>query len=174
MSCFKTIIGFFLLFLLFTSCKKQSTVNTDVLNDVDLAFVVKSAIYDSAEIRTAQLALSKTTDSVIMSFASYMLAEHTTTRKDIKVMGGVVGFTIKDSIDDASIAIISTLNTLSGREFDSAYVHTRLDNQAATESFFIDAITNGNQKNVNSFASSNLERIRLQYARADSIAKAFY
>lgn len=174
MSYIKYIFRFFFLFLVFSSCKKQSTVSTDVLNEADLTFVDKSAIYDSAEIRTAQLALAKTTDSVIMSFASYMLAEHITTRKDLKVMGSVVGFSINDSINAANLAVIANLNLLSGRDFDSAYVHTRLDNKAETESFFINAINNGNQKNVNSYASSNLERIRLQYIRADSIARAFY
>ena len=114
MNYLKTIIGFTFCFLVFSSCKKQSTNNTDSLNAEDLAFVVQSAIYDSAEIRTAQLALVKTTDSVILSYAQYMLSEHITTRKDLKVMGSVVGFSIVDSLNDANIAIINNLNTLTG------------------------------------------------------------
>ena len=162
-----------IIFLSF-SCKKADTSNANVLNDADYIFIIKSAIYDSSEIRTAQLALAKTTDSVIMSYAQYMLAEHIITRNDLKIMGTVVGFSIKDSINAANLAVINQLNNLSGREFDSSYIHSRLDGKVETENFFIDAINHGNQKNLKSYESSNLERIRLQYIRADSIAQAFY
>lgn len=174
MDYIKILLGFISLIILSISCKKTDTNNINVLNDADNIFIIKSAIYDSAEIRTAQLALVKTTDSVIMSYAQYMLAEHITTRNDLKVMGTVVGFSINDSINAANLVVINQLQNLSGREFDSSYIHSRLDGKAETENFFIEAINNGNQKNLKSYESSNLERIRLQYIRADSIAQAFY
>jgi putative membrane protein len=102
-----------------------------------------------------------------------MLAEHTAAHNDLKTMGGVVGFTVKDTIDAARATTIAQLNTLTGRDFDSTYIHNQLLDHQAAINFYTDELNNGNQLNVKAYANTILQNIRLHYQRADSIATAF-
>lgn len=69
---------------------------------------------------------------------------------------------------------IAQLNTLTGRVFDSTYIHNQLLDHQAAINFYTDELNNGNQLNVKAYANTILQNIRLHYQRADSIAKAFY
>ncbi len=81
---------------------------------------------------------------------------------------------IKDTTDAAHTATIAQLDILTGRTFDSAYIHSQiLDHQEAIN-FYTDELVNGNQLNVRAYANTNLQNIKIHYQRADSIANAFY
>lgn len=156
------------------SCKKEDNNTTNVLNDSDKNFIQLAGMSNTTEKETAKIALSKTADSVVLSFAQQMLIDHTNAQNDLKTMGTVVGFTVTDTIDAAHAATITQLDTLTGRTFDSAYIHTQLLAHDSTMKFYTDELTNGNQVNVKAYANTILQNIRLHQQRADSIATAFY
>lgn len=156
------------------SCKKEDNNITNVLNEADKNFILLAIISNYSEIETAKVALSKTTDTVVLSFAQQMLTCRTNARSDLKTMGTVVGFTVKDTIDTAHAATVALLDTMTGRTFDSAYIHTRLLDYRATINFYTDELKNGRQINVKAYANTILKNIQLYYQRADSIAAAFY
>jgi len=170
----KRISTFVLSLILITAaCKKSEDSNTAPITDTDRVFVSQASSYDSAEIRIANMALSKTTDSVIISFAQYMLDEHKRTRNDLKIMGTIVGFTVKDTLTAGQMSSIANLDTMSGRKFDSVYIHTRAEARTDVVNFFQSEIKNGSQVNVKAYATSTLERVKAQYDRADSITTTF-
>ncbi len=155
------------------SCKKEDNNINNLLNEADSNFIRLASIGNVSEIETAKIAVSKTADSVVLSFAQQMLMEHTNAQNDLKTMGGVVGFTVKDTTYAAN-ATITQLASLTGRAFDSTYIHTQLPEHQAAISFYTEELNNGNQMNVRAYANTILQNIRVHYQRADSIATAFY
>ncbi len=170
----KLIAGCFVAAAAILSCKKEDNNVTNVLNDADKNFILLAGICNFSQLKTAEVAISKTTDTVVLSFAQRMLMEHTKAQNDLKTMGTVVGFTVTDTTDAAHAATIAQLDTLTGRTFDSAYIHTRLLDYPATINFYTDELKNGQQLNVKAYANTILQNIQTDYQSADSIASAFY
>lgn len=156
------------------SCKKEDTTVSNVLNEADINFIRLAGISNHSEIETAKVALAKTADSVVLSFAQQMITDHTNAQSDLKTMGSVVGFTIQDTVDAAHTATIAHLDSLTGRTFDSTYIHTQLADHNETINFYGDELAKGNQLNVRAYANTNLQNIKIHYQRADSIANAYY
>lgn len=153
------------------SCKKENNTVVNVLNDADNNFIKLASLSNYAEIETAKVALSKTTDSSVLSFAQLMFADHTKAQSDLKTMGTIVGFTITDTIIDAAhAAFIAQLDTLTGRPFDSTYIQNQLTDHQATINFYTDEVKNGSQINVRAYANSNLQILQYHYELADTIA----
>lgn len=157
------------------SCKKgETTVDETKLNGTDSLFVQKAAAYDSAEIRAAALALTKVDSAYMIAYAESMLFDHSKARNDLKVMGNVVGFSVKDSISNQNKTLIAYLASLPDSTFDSTYIVSRLAPKQLILDMYIDEVNNGNQKNIRNYASYYLDLVRLQYSRADSIRFAFF
>ena len=174
MKLLKLLGGCFVAVLTIASCKKEDDNINNQLNEADNNFILQAGISNVSEIETAKIAVLKTTDTLVLSFAQQMLAEHTAAHNDLKTMGGVVGFTVKDTTDAAHATTIAQLNTLTGKVFDSTYIRNQLLDHQTAITFYTDELHNGNQLNVKAYANTILQNIRLHYQRADSIAKAFY
>lgn len=172
MKTFKLLGGCLVAVLIIVSCKKGDTINNQ-LNEADKNFILQAGMSNVSEIEVARVAVLKATDTVVLSFAQQMLADHTAAQNDLKTMGGVVGFTVKDTTDTALATTIAQLNTLTGRAFDSTYIHNQLVDHQTTIDFYRDELNNGNQLNVKAYANTILQNIILHHQRADSIATAF-
>jgi putative membrane protein len=155
------------------SCKKEQPVNNQ-LNAADNDFIVLASASNAAETETAKVAVAKTADTVILSFAQQMILDHSKAQDDLKIMGGLVGFSVKDTIDAAHAAIIAQLDSLTGRAFDSTYIHSHLANDQETTQFCTKEINNGQQLNVRAYANILFQTVQMHYQRADSIAAAFH
>jgi putative membrane protein len=173
MSVAKLLVGLLIAAAAITSCKKEDTAINNQLNEADNNFIIQVGTSNLAEIETAKAALAKTADTIVLSFARQMLTGYTRAQSDLKTMGTIVGFIIKDSLGTAP-PISSQLDTLTGRTFDSTYIHTRLQDQQSMISFYADELKNGQQINVKAYANTNLQNIQMYNQRADSIAAAFY
>lgn len=155
-------------------CKKQQNVNlSEKMNGADSSFIVLAGTSNYAQIETAKVALSKASDSLVLVFAQQMLSEYTKAQSDLKVMGIIVGFTVKDTIDAAHNTTIAQLDTLTARAFDSAYIHTQISDHQAMINFYSDELKNGRQINVQGYANAILQNIQTDLQTADSIAVAF-
>lgn len=174
MNILKMITVFFAAAVIIVACKKEDTNINKQLNDVDNNFVLLAGINNAAEVQTAKTAISKSTDTIVLSFAKQMLLQHDSAQSDLKIMGNIVGFTVKDTIDAAHAAIIPQLDTLTGRLFDSVYMHTELANLQAMTNLYTGELKDGRQLNVRAYANTNLQNIQINYGRADSIVIAIY
>jgi len=160
--------------LAIAACKKEETSIDNQLNEADNNFILLAGINNFTEIQTAKNALLKSADTVVVSFAQQMLTDHEQAQSDLEVMGTIVGFSVKDTIDAAHAATTAQLDTLTGRTFDSVYIHTQLLEHETMINHYADELKNGSQLNVKAYANTNLQNIQLHYQRADSIATAFY
>ncbi len=168
-------IGVSMVLLLIVACKKEdTTVDETKLNGTDSLFIQKAAAYDSAEISAAALALTKVDSAYMIAYSESMLFDHSKARNDLKVMGNVVGFTVRDSISNQNKTLIAYLASITDSTFDSTYVTSRLVPKQMIVDMYIDEVDNGNQKNIRNYASFYLDIVRQQYSRADSIRFAYF
>jgi putative membrane protein len=152
--------------LLITSCSKDD----DELNDTDRNFMTGVSISNTAEVDAATLAVSKASTPQVMAFAQHMLAEHGLAQTDLKSLGASVGHTVNDTIDPTHVAIKTQLMALSGREFDSAYMHTQVTDHQNTLSMFQTEQNDGQHEDVTDYADRYRPHIEMHLQRADSIA----
>lgn len=144
--------------------------NNTELNDADENFMTRTSISNTAELGTASLALSKATDPRVVAFAQFMIAEHSLAQTELKTLGTNVGYPVKDTLDPAHQTILAELDALSGRAFDSAYMHVQVMDHEATLTNFDNERDNGQHRDVLAYADKYRPHIEQHYERADSIA----
>lgn len=165
------LCGLLMTGLVMAACDKT---NENDLNEQDETFLLKTSVSNTAEVSAGNLALSKATNPAVKAFAAHMVSEHTTAQNDLKLISNNVGFPVKDSIDPAHQAIAAQLSALSGRAFDSAYMHNQVTDHKATVTIFQAEQSNGSHREVLNFANTNLPHIQMHLVRADSITNAFF
>ena len=164
--------GCLLTTLTFAACDKDD--DDTELNDTDRTFLMQAGVSNTVEVGAGSLALTKSTHPQVRAFAQSMVAEHTLAQTDLKNVGTTVGQPVKDSIDPAHQTIMAHLMTLSGRAFDSAYMHTQVADHTLTLSFFDNEQDNGQHRDVRGYADKYRPHIEMHLTRADSIARAFF
>jgi putative membrane protein len=167
----KVIAAGFASVIFLTSCDKQ---NDNQVNSTDQTFMTQASISNNAEISAATLAASKATRAEVKAFAQFMLAEHPMAQADLKNLGSSVGFNVKDTIDPAHVTLMAQLNTLTGRRFDSMYIHSQVTDHQTTLTFFQTEIASGGHASVRSYATTYMPHIQAHLTRADSISRAFF
>ena len=148
--------------------------NNTELNEADENFMVRTSISNTAEVGTATLALNKATDPRVRSYAQHMIAEHSLAQTELKALGTAVGFPVKDTLDPAHQQIAAQLSALSGRAFDSAYIHVQVIDHEATLTNFENELDNGRHRDVLGYAEKYRPHIEQHLVRADSIATALF
>ncbi|HEX8357626.1 MAG TPA: DUF4142 domain-containing protein [Segetibacter sp.] len=154
-----------------SSCGKD---DNEELNNTDRDFMIKSSISNNAEVGAATLAVNKATNLAVKAYATHMLMEHGMAQTDLKNLGNSVSYPIKDTLDPAHVAIANQLSMLSGRQFDSAYIHTQVVDHQVTLTNFQNEQNNGQHRDVKNYANTYRPHIEAHLVRADSIATSFY
>lgn len=154
------------------SCSKDDdtpAINNNP-NSQDTTFMMQASISNSAEIGAATLALSRSTTPQVIAFANFMVMEHTMAQANLKALGDTVGIAVRDTIDPAHLAIAAQLAALTGRMFDSMYIHTQVTDHQTAVTLFTAETNNGRNSSVKGYANRYLPHIQAHYTRADSIA----
>jgi putative membrane protein len=158
---------------LVSSCDKDDD-NDNELNNTDRTFMLQAGVSNTVEVGAAGLALTKSTHPQVRAFASHMVMEHGMAQTELKTLGTNLGVAVKDSVDPAHQVIMTQLMALSGRAFDSAYMHTQVADHTLTLSFFDNEQDNGQHRDVKGYADKYRPHIEMHLTRADSIARAFF
>jgi putative membrane protein len=153
------------------SCSED---DDDQLNSQDRTFLTQASISNTAEVNAATLASTKATNGAVKAFAMHMLSQHNTAQTDLKNLGANVGHAVKDTLDPAHVTIAMQLSAMSGRAFDSAYIHTQVIDHQATITFFQNEQSAGQHEDVKRYANTYLPHIQSHHQRADSIARAYF
>ena len=120
---------------------RPSTVKAAV-TDQDKQFLAMAAQSDFDEIKLSQLAEGKATNPLVKSFAHEMVTDHTNLEAKMKPFATAWGITPPTSLDPDHQAIYDKLITLSGADFDKAYMDAMAtDHHKALEAFTKEAET---------------------------------
>lgn len=113
-----------------TSGKSDSSASTaggsassaDKLGKADLAMMNQLAIANMAEVEAAKIALNKTKDEQVRTFAQKMVDDHTAAQSQLKDLAQAKGAKLPDDMDAKHKSEIKKLSALSGDKFDKTYI----------------------------------------------------
>jgi putative membrane protein len=152
------------------SCTKDE----DQLNNTDRNFMLNASVSNTAEIDAANLALSISTNAVVRDYAQHMINEHTTAQNDLKTLGTSVDFMINDTLSPVHQANRLHLSKFTGNQFDSAYMHSQINDHEVTMLNFRNEQANGQHRDVRNYADTYMPHLREHTERADSIAGIYF
>lgn len=169
----KVIILGSLTALIFSACKKDDNSNSNTVSASDKTFVMQASMSNTAEVQAGNLASSKASSAAVKAFAQYMVTEHTTAQTDLQKVASTYNLTLADSVDASHVALLSQLNALSGRAFDSVYIHSQITDHQNALNLFNNEISSGTNASVKNYASTYKPHIQMHLNMADSISHSF-
>lgn len=152
--------------LLFSGCMKDDTK----ISDPD--FVLMASMSNTAEINAGQLAMTKGSARIAM-FGQMMVTDHTNSETMLKSIAANNNLYAPDSVDAEHVMLKNQLMGLTGRAFDSVYIHSQVKDHRNTIDLFQRERNHGNNQQLRDYASSTLPTLQMHLHMADSLA-AFY
>jgi putative membrane protein len=159
--------------VIFWSCDKNdnNNNNTDV-NSTDRNFALQAAMSNFAEIDAGQAAAAKGS-AAIAGFGQMMVTDHTMAKGMLDSLASSYTLPAPDSLDAEHAALKTQLAALTGRDFDSVYIHSQVNDHQKAIDLFNDEVSNGHNYQLTNFASSLLPKLQMHLQMADSIATGF-
>jgi putative membrane protein len=151
------------------ACKKD---NNNDLNSTDQNFMTQVAIGNNAEIMAGQLAATKATNAGVKAFGQMMATEHGQAQMDLKALAASVGRTVADTVDAEHQALMARLNSITGYSFDTAYINSQVKDHQKTQTIFQMEISDGNNNQVQNYATQYLPHIQMHLQKADSLSRS--
>jgi putative membrane protein len=112
---------------------KQAMTKLMLTND---SFVAKAAASNLAEVEASKLALRKSQNEKIKSFAQRMVADHTSASNQLKDVARSKQIAVPAELDSDHQKALDKLGSLSGTDFDAAYtLRMQEDHEAAVALF---------------------------------------
>jgi putative membrane protein len=128
-------------------------------NQADLVFLMQAALGGHAEVQLAQLADQKSRDDVVRDFARRMIQDHSQANSALRSLihgGNPAG---EPQPDAESRQVYSSLNALTGPEFDIEYLRVQVQNHQRMAQLAEYEIGSGADPDVQYFAADMLPKI---------------
>jgi putative membrane protein len=154
-----------------TACDKNDDNNNTDVNSTDQMFMTNVAIGNKAEIMAGQLAATKSTNTSVKAFGQMMVTEHGQAQTDLQTVANGIGMTLPDSVDAEHRALMTRLNSLSGRAFDTAYINSQVRDHQKTLSIFQMENSSGNNQSVRNYSNTYTPHIQMHLRVADSLSR---
>jgi putative membrane protein len=159
--------------LLLTACKKDDTEDNGKAIAQDQTCVTSANLSNSAEVRLGQLALSRSSNTGVKTFAQMMVTEHSQAQADLSGIATGINVNVKDTIDAQHQMLMSRLDTLNGLAFDTVYINSQVKDHQANVTLFQSEVSAGSNQSVKDYASKYLPHIQMHLNMADSIRTTF-
>jgi putative membrane protein len=169
----KILIACALSATLLFGCDKDDDDTDPEYNSTDREFVMKASMANTAEIDAGSLASTKATDGGIQDFGEMMVSDHTTAKSQLKDIADDLRLPAPDSLDAEHVALKTLLMSLSGRAFDSAYIHSQVKDHQAAIDLFNTQVQNGRNQRLKDYASGQLPHLQHHLDMADSLAAPY-
>jgi putative membrane protein len=143
------------------------------INQRDRDFSMKASMANFAEIDAGQLAAAKATDAGIRSFGQQMATEHTASKAELQNIASSLGLYAPDSLDAEHMALKTQLMSLTGKAFDSVYIHSQVKDHNMAIDLYDDEGDKGNNRQLRDYARNTLPHLRMHLSKADSLATKF-
>jgi putative membrane protein len=158
--------------LLLTACKKDDETNMNA-SAQDQSFVTSAYMSNSAEVRLGQLAVSKSLNAGVKTFAQLMVSEHGQAQTELSSIANSINVTVKDSVDAQHQLLLARLDTLHGLSFDTAYINSQVRDHQSAVTLFQSEVSTGTNQAVKDYASKYLPHIQMHFNMADSLRATF-
>ena len=159
--------------LAFNSCKKSDPAPTNDVNQADRSFIQDASLFNAAAVQINQWVDTTSTDTLIRRLARQLATDHLAIRQTFTSIAGSFAFYSKDSLDAAHTALRAAMDTLSGRFFDSVYIHSQKNDHEAAMVLFKKETDSGLNIPIRQFAQSVLPLLQSHLKSIDSLAKLY-
>lgn len=136
-----------------------STMATTLDHD-DQEFVNKAAQGGMAEVMLGQTASTKGTSPDVKNFGNRMVSDHGKANDELKQLAQNKGVTLPADIDDESKKMADKLSTLSGKDFDKAYISGMVDDHEKDVKEFEKASKDAKDPDLKAWATKTLPTLQ--------------
>jgi putative membrane protein len=143
-----------------TSGTAPTSTMASTLDHDDQEFVNKAAQGGMAEVVLGQMASSKGTSPDVKNFGNRMVSDHGKANDELKQLAQTKGVTLPADIDDESKKMSDKLSTLSGKDFDKAYISGMVDDHEKDVKEFEKASKDAKDPDLKAWATKTLPTLQ--------------
>lgn len=158
------------LFIAAISCDK---VKEPDWNSTDEKFLEMAAYGNHNEIEAGILDTSKATDRSVKDFGRMMIMDHMDAQDELKRIAKDKKEDIPSQADDTHKALMQQLSSMSGRAFDSMYIHSQVKDHQDVIKLFQEELSKGKDQDLKDYANKYLPGIQMHLHHADTISNRF-
>lgn len=114
-----------------------------------------------AEVELGKLAAGKAQNAEVKSFAQKMVTDHTKANDELKALATEKNITLPNGLDSAHQSMMTTLQNLSGAEFDREYVNGQVRDHEAAVQLFEKQADDDSDPDAKAFAAKTLPTLRM-------------
>ena len=125
------------------------------VSPVDQHFMLNAASVGVAEVRMAELAVTRASDPAVLEFAQHMIADHSRVNAQLLQVARANGVVLPMMMDPANRTLYEELGMLSGAEFDRQYMIAQVNIHSMGNALYVTEAQNGLAADVKRFAADN-------------------
>ncbi len=140
------------------------------MTNEDKEFVSKAGMGGLAEVQMGNLALQKATNADVKAFAQRMVTDHSKANAELAQLATAKGLALATELGGEHKNAFDHLNSLSGAEFDKAYMKHMVEDHEKDVAEFDKASTSATDADVKGWAGKTLPTLKEHLEQAKSTA----
>lgn len=147
--------------LLLTACNET---NPDPKN-----FIETAARGNLTEVQVSRIALQRSQNSEIKSFAQEMIEHHTAATNELAEIAGKKGVNLPREVSSSQSSQASRLEQMNGEAFDKQFVNVMLDDHNEDVKLFQTNANSSQDADIKAFAAKNLPALEAHLQRVKDL-----
>lgn len=142
-----------------------------VMSNEDKEFVSKAGMGGLAEVQMGNLALQKATNADVKAFGQRMVTDHSKANAELAQLATTKGLALPTELAGEHQAGYEHLNSLSGAEFDKAYMEHMVADHEKDVAEFDKASTSATDSDLKAWAGKTLPTLKEHLEQAKTTAR---
>jgi putative membrane protein len=151
------------------NARADDTGNRGQLTSKDFKFVTETAQGGKMEVSSGQLAQQKASDPAVKDFAQRMVTDHTKANDELKDLLTQKGVTLPDASNKSEEKTMEHYQSLSGADFDKAYMKDMVSDHKKTVKAFQKASEKSDDADLKSWTAKTLPTLQDHLRMAESV-----
>ena len=135
----------------------------------DAQFVQTASVGNTFEVEEAKLALDRSSDARLKTFAQKMITDHGAAEKALQDVAGKAGIKADMTLDKPHQAMLDNLRTFNGTDFDKIYTADQIAAHAEAVALLSDYKQNGQTRALQSWGGDTLPVVKQHRAMIDAM-----
>jgi len=136
----------------------------------DKEFMSKAGMGGLAEVQMGNLALSKATSADVKAFGQRMVTDHSKANEELQQLATAKGVALPTELAGEEQATMNRLSSLSGAEFDKAYMKDMVEDHEKDVAEFDKVSTTGQDSDLKAWAAKTLPTLKEHLQHAKSVS----
>lgn len=136
----------------------------------DKEWVVNAGMAGLAEVQMGNLALQQASSADVKSFAQRMVTDHSKSNAELAQLATTKGLALPTELDNEHKGALDHLTSLSGAEFDKAYMKHMVEDHQKAVAHFQTGSTSASDPDIKAWAGKTLPTLQEHAQLAQSVA----